>query len=227
MPAQCFARVLRAARREAAGGRQKRPQEQLIPTYQTRSDLRSYAHVAALPPVTARALAMSARSSSSGAFRAHARAMNMASTLRARDDPSVRYASRRRRLARFRRTEPRICLLTAKPARPGPRVGTQRSTKARRSSRRPAWNTDWISLACLRRAVRGSPNGLTARLTAPPLDGEPLASLRAPPLQHFSSTRRAHALPEAMRLLPSARIRLIRPLHGETPSVDRPTCVVY
>jgi hypothetical protein len=30
-----------------------------------------------------------------------------------------------------------------------------------------------------------------------------------------------------MRLLPAARIRLIRPLHGETPSVDRPTYVVY
>jgi hypothetical protein len=170
---------------------------------------------------------MSARNSSSGAFRAHARATNIACTPRARATPSARYASRIRRLARFRRTEPRICLLTAKPARPGPREGTQRSTKARRSSRRPAWNTAWISLACLRRAVRGSPNGLTARLTAPPLDGEPLASLRAPPLQHLSSAWRTHALPESMRLLPPARVRLIRPLHGGTPSVDRRTCVVY
>ena len=227
MPAERLACVLRAARLKATGGRQKGPQEQLIPAYQPRCYLRSYAHVAGLPPVTASARAMSARSSPSGAWRAHARAMNMASTLRARATPSVRYASRSRRLARFRRTEPRICLLTAKPARPGPRVGTQRSTKARRSSRRPVWNTDWISLACLRRAVRGSPNGLTARLTAPPLDGEPLASLRAPPLQYLSSTWRTHALPEAMRLLPAARVRLVRPLHGGTPSVDRPTYVVY
>jgi hypothetical protein len=227
MPAERLARVFRAARLEATGGRQKRPQEQLISAYQPRGDLCPYAHVAALPPVTARARAMSARSSSSGAFKAHARAMNIASTLRARPDPRARYASRSRRLARFRLTEPRICLLTAKPARPGPRVGTQRSTKARRSSRRPAWNTDWISLACLRRAVRGSPNGLTARLTAPPLDGEPLASLRAPPLQYLSSTWRTHALPETVRLRPAARVRLVRPLHGGTPSVDRRTCVVY
>lgn len=170
---------------------------------------------------------MSTRSSASGASSAHARATNMTSAPRARAAPSVRYASRSRRFARFRSTEPRICRLTAKPARPGPREGTQRSTKARRSSRRPVWNTAWISLACLRRAGRGSPNGRTARLTAPRLDGEPLASLRAPPLEHLSSAWRTHALAEAVRLLPAPRVRLVRPLHGGTPSVDRSTCVVY
>jgi hypothetical protein len=30
-----------------------------------------------------------------------------------------------------------------------------------------------------------------------------------------------------MRLLPAARVRLIRALHGGTPSVDRRTFVVY
>ena len=227
VPAERFARVLRAARLEATGGREQRLQKHLISPYQPGGDLRSYAHVAALPLVAPSARDMSARSSANGAFRAHARATNMASTPGARAAPSARYASRRRRLARFRFTEPLTCLLTAKPARPGPREGTQRSTKARLSSRRPAWKTAWISLACLRRAVRGSPNGLTARLTVPPLDGEPLTSLRAPPLQHLSSTWRTHALPEAMRLLPSARVRLERPLHGGTPSVGRRTCVVY
>ena len=227
MPAERFASVLRTARLEATGGRQQRPQEQLIAPYQPGGDLRSYAHLGTLPLVAPSARDISARNSGKGAFKAHARATNMASTPRARDAPSARYASRNRRLARFRFTEPRICLLTAKPARPGPREGTQRSTKARRSSLRPAWNTAWISLACLRRAVRGSPNSPTARLTVPPLDGEPLASLRSPPLEHFSATWRTHPLPKAMRLLPSARVRLVRPLHRGTPSVDRRTCVVY
>jgi len=227
VPADRFSRILRAARLEATGGRQKWSQEQLIATYQPRGDLRPQTHLVALPVASPSARDISARNSSRGALRAHARATNIASTPRSRAAPSARYASRMRRLARFRRTEPRICLLTAKPARPGPREGTQRSTKARRSSRRPAWNTAWMSLACLRRAVRGSPNGLTARLTAPRLDGEPLASLRPPPLQHLSSAWRTHALPKAMRLLPAARVRLIRPLHGGTPSVDRRTFVVY
>src|SRR5215475_12038605 len=73
-----------------------------------------------------------------------------------------------------------------------------------------------MSLACLRRAVRGRPNAATARLTLATLDGEPLASLRAPSLEDLSSTLRPHPLTEAVRLLPSARVWLERPPHRET-----------
>src|SRR5262245_36585701 len=84
-----------------------------------------------------------------------------------------------------------------------------------------------MSLACLRRAVRGRPNAATARLTLATLDGEPLASLRAPSLEDLSSTLRLHPLTEAVRLLPSARVWLERPPHRETPSVGCRTFVVY
>ena len=227
MLSERLACILGTARLEAARWRQERPHEQLIAPYQTAGDRRSCAHTPALRLASASTRDMSLRSSARGASRAHARATKTAFMPGACACPRPRYASRRRLLARLRRVAPRICLLTAKPTRPGPGHGTQRSTKARRSSLRPVWNTAWISLACLRRAVRGSPNFPTARLTAPSLDGEPLASLGAPPLEDLPSTRRLHALPEPVRLRPSARVWLKRPLHGGTPSVDRRTCVVY
>jgi hypothetical protein len=227
MLAEHLACIRGAARLEAAGCRQERPKEQLIAPDQTAGDPRSYVHAPALLLAAASAHDISLRNSARGASRAHARATKTTFMPGARACPRPRYASRNRLLARFRRAAPRICLLTAKPTRPGPRHGTQRSTKARRSSLRPVWNTAWISLACLRRAVRGRPNFPTARLTAPSLDGEPLASLGAPPLEDLPSTWRTHPLPEAVRLLPSARVWLIRPLHRGTPSVDRRTCVVY
>jgi hypothetical protein len=225
--AKRFLRILRAAWLKSAGCRQQRSQEQLVGADQTAGHLRSQAHALALPLAASSAREISARNSARGASRAQARATITASTPSAVWGPSDRYASRNRLLARLRRTEPRICLLTAKPARPCPWRGTQRSTKPRRSSLRPAWNTAWISLACLRRALRGSPSLPTARLTAPSLDGEPLASLRAPPLEDLSTTLSFHTLPETMRLLPAARVWLIRSLHGGTPSVDRRTCIVY
>ena len=71
--------------------------------------------------LAASARAMSARSSSSGRLRGPMREpRRRRSTPRARPGSQCRYASRSRRLARFRRAAPRICLLTAKPARPGP-----------------------------------------------------------------------------------------------------------
>jgi hypothetical protein len=227
MPAEHVTCVLGAARLEAAGWRQERPKEQLIAPYQPAGDRCSYTHVLALPLASASAPTMSFRKSANGASRAQPRATKTRFIPGVRARSRTRYASRNRLLARFRRAAPRICLLTAKPARPGPWHGAQRSTKARRSFLLPAWNTAWISLACLRRAVRGSPNFPTARLTAPSLDGEPLASLGAAPLENLPSTLRLHALAEPVCLRPSARVWLIRPLHGGTPSVERRTRVVY
>jgi hypothetical protein len=214
-----FACVLGAARLKTAGGGQERPQQQLVAPHDTAGNLRSQAHAPAL--AAGWACAISARNSLIDASRAHARATKTASRPRICGNPSPRYASRILRRARLRRTAPRICRLTAKPTRAGPPRGTHRSTNARRSSRRPCWKTAWISLACLKRASRGSPSAPTARLTTAPLDGETLASLGASPLENFPSTGSLHPLTEAMCLLPAASVRLVRPLHGGTPSVGR------
>ncbi len=213
--------IFGTARLEATGGGQERAQQQLVATHDTAGDSRSQSHAPALRLAAACACAISVRSSSSGASRARARATKTASTPRSCAGPSPPYAARSLRRARFRRTAPRICLLTANPARAGPGCGTHKSTNARRSSRRPCWKTAWISVGCLRRASRGSPSGPTARLTTASLDGETLASLRAPALEDFPTTWCLHSLPEAVCLLPAAPVRLERPLHGGTPSVDR------
>ncbi len=214
-------RIFGTARLETAGGGQERAQQQLVAPHDTAGDSRPQAHAPALRLAAACACAISVRSASIGASRAQARATKTASTPRSRAGASPRYAARSLRRARLRRTAPRICRLTANPARAGPRRGTHRSTNARRSSRRPCWKTAWISVGCLRRASRGSPSGPTARLTTASLDGETLASLRAAALEDLPTAWRLHSLPEAVCLLPAAPVWLVRPLHGGTPSVSR------
>ena len=215
------ARIFGTARLEAAGSGQKRSQDQLVAPHDATGDSRSQCHAPAPRVAAACACAISARSSSSGASRAQARATKTASTPRSCAGPSPRYAARSLRRARLRLIAPRICRLTANPARAGPRRGTHKRTKARRSSRRPCWKTVWISVGCLRRASRGSPSGPTARLTTASLDRETLASLRASALEDLPTTWCLHSLPEAVCLLPAASVGLVRPLHGGTPSVGR------
>jgi len=74
MSAEDLTGILGTARLEAAGWRQKRPQEQLIAPYQTAGYRRSYAHVLALPPASASTRDISLRNSPRGASRAHGRA---------------------------------------------------------------------------------------------------------------------------------------------------------
>ena len=141
MLGQRRARIFGTTRVEAAGRGQERAQQQLIGSHHAAGDPRSQCHAPALRLAVACALAISALNSASGASSAQARATNTTSTPRRVADPSPRYAARSLRRARFRRTAPRICRLTANPARAGPGRGTHKSTNARRSSRRPCWKT--------------------------------------------------------------------------------------
>jgi hypothetical protein len=79
---------------------------------------------------------------------------------------TCRYASRSRRLARFRRTAPRTWRLTANPTcRPTPRRHS--ATNVGHSCRLPCWKTAWNSAARRRRSPRGSDNPACDVGTAP------------------------------------------------------------
>ncbi len=209
---ECLPGVLGAARFESTRRWEHRSEYELIPTHERRREPRPPAH--RRPAVAASARATSRSSSAASAASTAARATKTRSSPPGRAT-SRRYASRSRRLARLRLTAPRIWRLAAKPARAAPARGRHRSTKARRSSRRPCWKTVWISLGFVRRASRGRLYAPTAAFTPARLDAKPLAPFRAPPLENFPTTLGLHSSPEPVRLLPAPRVRLKRPLHRE------------
>jgi hypothetical protein len=160
--------IFRAARYEAARGREQRADQKLVPTHHVRRQMPG-AHARAVPPRGARARAsarrrMSSISSGKGRVAALGRAITTISTSPAICSRTWRYASRIRRRARLRRAAPRSCRLTANPTR-RLSAGRHRATKLGRSCRLPCWKTVWNSAARRRRSPRGSDNAAGALAT--------------------------------------------------------------
>lgn len=83
--------------------------------------------------------------------------------------------------------------------------------------RAPALLRHMLILTRSEQAVRRSKTaGLAGHLLRGDRDGDPLAALGAPPLEHIPSPGRTHPLAEAMNSLPSDPTRLVRPLHGRS-----------
>ena len=165
---QCFPGILRAARYEAACGREQRADQKLVPAHHMSRQLPG-AHTRAAPPRGVRASAsarrrISSTSSGNGRVAALGRAITTISMSPAICSRTWRYASRIRRRARLRCAAPRSCRLTANPTR-RLSAGRHRATKLGRSCRLPRWKTAWNSAARRRRSPRGSDNAAGALAT--------------------------------------------------------------
>jgi len=99
-----------------------------------------------------------------------------------------------------------------------PRCGAPRHHDDERVRHRaPALLRHMLILTRSEQAVRRSKTaGRTGHLLRGDRDGDPLAALGAPPLEHVPPPGRTHPLPEAMNSLPSDPTRLVRPLHGRS-----------
>jgi hypothetical protein len=160
MVPQCLPGILRTARHEPAGRRKQRPEHQLIASNGLRRQparAHAWASAAARDARASDSASrrMSSTSSGNGRRAALGRATTTSWTSATINVRTWRYASRSRRRARFRFAAPRICRLTAKPAR---RVSARRQSamKLGRSSRLPCWKTAWNSADRRRRSPRGS-----------------------------------------------------------------------
>jgi hypothetical protein len=123
-----------------------------------------------------------------------------------------RYASRRRRRARFRTTLPPSRRPTAKATARGPGSRRHSSTNAGLSTRAPRRKSRSNSARDRSRSARGSP--ARARGTSGTyLARQPTPPLGAPALQHLPAALCRHALAESVRLRAPATVRLERPLH--------------
>ena len=79
----------------------------------------------------------------------------------------ARYASRILRRARFRATAPRICRLTANPARLGSFPSRHSTISERRSIRLPRWKSAWNSAPVVSRSRRGKPRSRRRVVSVP------------------------------------------------------------
>ena len=121
-----------------------------------------------------------------------------------------RYASRRRRRARFLTTLPPRRRPTAKPTARGPGSRRQRSTNAGPSTRAPRRKSLSNSARDRSRSARGNRAGVAPGTWSA---RQPASPFGAAPLQHLAAAFRRHALTESMRLGAPPTVRLERPLH--------------
>ena len=127
-----------------------------------------------------------------------------------------RNSSRMRRFARFRRTAPPTRRVAMMPSRATSiPFGRVNSVRYRPRLRTPCCWTRWNSG---RRRIRSRRVRLrrTCRVVGRSPDGDPLAPLGTPALQHPLPGLRAHPLAEAVRSAATAPVRLIRTLHDPT-----------
>jgi len=129
-------RVLRAGRRKAAVAPQRRGQQHLIAGDQRHNGSSRPAHTALRGNAT-RASFNSAISVANGRSSTARFAITISATPVGAALRVTRKASRRRRRARLRGTAPRICRVTANPARRGPSVSRHSTTNDGRSTRLP------------------------------------------------------------------------------------------
>ena len=134
-----------------------------------------------------------------------------------------RNSSRIRRFARFRRTAPPMRRVAMMPSRAlSIPFGRVNSVRYRPRLRTPCSWTRWNSG---RRRIRSRRVRLrrTSRVVGRSPNGDPLAALGTPALQHSLPGLRAHPLAEAVRSAATAPVRLIRTLHDPTtPPWHRP-----
>ncbi len=129
-------RVFRTARRKAAVPPEERRQQHLVPRNEGHGGPNSPAHTARRGTAT-RASFNSATSAANGRSSTTRLAMTMSATPAGAALRVTRKASRSRRRARFRETAPRICRVTANPARLGPSASRHSTTNDGRSTRLP------------------------------------------------------------------------------------------
>lgn len=158
-----LARVLGAGRREATGAWQQRRDRGLVHSddQQSGSSERGQAGPPICNAIASSALRTSRTSASNGRVSAGRRA-TITMSARGGDPPrAARYASRRRRRTRFRRTAPRICRLTANPTRRPGSFSFHSTISDGRSTRAPSWNTAWKSFPPVSRSrLRSRPAAL-------------------------------------------------------------------
>ena len=133
-----------------------------------------------------------------------------------------RNSSRMRRFARFRRTAPPTRRVAMMPSRATSiPFGRVNSVRYRPRLRTPCCWTRWNSG---RRRIRSRRVRLrrTSRVVGRSPNGDPLAALGTPALQHSLPGLRAHPLAEAVRSAATAPVRLIRTLHDPTTPTAAP-----
>ena len=149
------ARVLRAARCEAACGRQQGRDDVPIDRERTDGNAREPAHDRG-PGTAASAWRICPSSDSNDAVSAAGRPMITSAARVGAAVRAERNASRRRRRARLRCTALRSCRLTANPTRVGSSSSRHSTMSAGRSMRLPRWKSAWKSARVVSRCRRGS-----------------------------------------------------------------------
>ena len=148
-----LASVLRTGGREAAMLAEEWREDPLIRRHRERGPARQRRH--ARTRIALSASASCVASTGNGSSSAPRLAITTSATRPGAAVRATRNASRRRRRARLRRTEPRRLRVTAKAARRGASVSRHSTISVGLSIRLPCWKSVWISARRVNRSRRG------------------------------------------------------------------------